>query len=56
MNKKITHRVYLTRKALMVEGASPLGIIEAVSSVFLAHPEWDPEEERTWQEWEAMHS
>ena len=50
---KITRRDYLTRKVL-IAGADPWLVPEAVATTLLAHPEWDPDEERTWDEWEGQ--
>lgn len=47
----VTRLQYLMRKAVM-EGASVFVAYEAVHSVALEHPEWDLNEERTWEEWE----
>lgn len=46
-----TRRQYLTARVVM-EGTPLLAAIEAVHSTALAHPEWDLDEERTWEEWE----
>jgi len=49
--ERITRRQYLLMKA----AEQRMGVfvaIEAASSVALAHPEWDMDEERTWDEWE----
>jgi hypothetical protein len=51
MKQKLTRRQYLIRRAL-IDGASTFGASEAVSSVAMAHPEWDMNEERTWEQWE----
>lgn len=47
----ITRREYLTIKAL-VGGTHWAIAIEAVSSTALEHPEWDMEEQKTYDEWE----
>jgi hypothetical protein len=47
-----TRRQYLTLQVMM-SGASVWMAIEAVSSTALAHPEWDMDEEKTWEEWQA---
>lgn len=49
----MTRREYLTRKALLA-GTDVWIVTEAVASTALAHPEWDMDEERTWDEWEAQ--
>jgi hypothetical protein len=46
----LTRRRYLLLKA-MEGGAGILIAVEAVSSVMIEHPEWDMDEERTWDEW-----
>lgn len=52
--KKITRRAYLTRKALIEGHGMPIAqISEAVATTLLEHPELDPDETRTWEEWEA---
>jgi hypothetical protein len=54
MTEKITMRRYLITKVLMDNpGTTNIFVaIEAVSSTAIEHPEWDLEEERTWEEWE----
>lgn len=62
-----TRRRYLLTKAFIVQmdrdsrtafPSGPRGIAnlfmtqEAVSTTLLEHPEWDPNEKKTWQEWE----
>lgn len=39
-------------KAIM-GGANGFLAAEAVASTAIEHPEWDMEEERTWDEWES---
>lgn len=51
MNPRMTRRAYLMFKA-MEDGAGPFVAAEAVSSTALEHPEWDMDEERSWDEWE----
>ena len=46
----MTRHRYLIIKAM--QGAGALVAIEAVASTALAHPDWDLDEERTWDEWE----
>lgn len=48
---KITRRRYLLRR-LLLGGADIWTATEAVDSTALAHPEWDMDEERTWEQWE----
>ena len=48
----LTRRQWLTRR-MILEGSDIWTAIESVSSVALAHPEWDMEEEKTWEEWQA---
>lgn len=48
----LTLRQYLTRKVIL-EGTDIWTAIEAVNSTALAHPEWELEEEKTWEEWQA---
>ena len=50
-----TRRRYLLMKACM-DGAYSFVAAEAVASTALEHPEWDMDEERTWDEWEAVTS
>lgn len=51
-SEPITRRQYLTIKAL-VNGTTWFVAIEAVSSTAIEHPEWDMEEQKTYDEWEA---
>lgn len=46
-------RTYLMVKA-MEGGTHPLMAMEAVYSTALEHPEWNLDEERTWEEWEQQ--
>lgn len=48
----MTRREYLTRRNIL-GGAKTLPAMEAVSITALAHPEWDMDERKTWDEWEA---
>lgn len=48
----MTRRHYLMTKAVM-DGASIWLATEAVASTAIEHPEWDMDERRTWDEWEA---
>lgn len=50
----ITRRSYLTRKLIFL-GTPPLMAPEAVSSTALEHPEWDMEEEKSYDEWESLY-
>lgn len=51
---EITRRQYLTRKVMAVGGGVNVFMVaEAVASTALAHPEWDMDETKTWDEWEA---
>lgn len=52
MVRKLTFREYLIVNALL-SGADIFIAIEAVSSSALEHPEWNLDEERTWEEWET---
>jgi hypothetical protein len=54
MKGTFTYRQYLTIQQ-MIHGSTIWVAIEAVSSVAIAHPEWDMEEEKTWKEWEDSH-
>lgn len=47
----LTRRQYLTVKAL-VNGTTWHLAIEAVSTTALEHPEWDMEEQKTYDDWE----
>lgn len=51
--KPITKREYLVVKAIF-GGASYLLAVEAVASTAIEHPEWDMEETKTFDEWEAL--
>lgn len=46
-----TRRQWLVINTLL-DGASFWAAVEAVSSTAIEHPEWDMDEERTWEEWE----
>jgi hypothetical protein len=55
---KMSRRTYMTLKATL---ETPTGtwvdffiVKEAVASVAIEHPEWDMDEERTWDEWEGV--
>lgn len=48
----MTRRRYLMIKA-MDAGAGPFLAAEAVSSVAMENPDWDMQEERTFEEWES---
>lgn len=48
-----TRRDYLTIKVTMTGESNVWAAIEAVSSTAIEHPEWDMDERRTWDEWEA---
>jgi hypothetical protein len=51
--REYTRREWLTRRAIM-NGSPPVLVQEAVSTVALAHPEWDMDgERRTLAEWET---
>ena len=54
-SKLVTRREYLMFNAIaaLPRGTSLSLAAEAVASTALAHPEWDMDEERTWDEWEA---
>lgn len=52
MSEPLTRRRFLTVHALLA-GADVFTAVEVVASVALAHPEWDLDERRTWDEWEA---
>lgn len=47
-----SRRAYLLMAALLA-GADTFTAIEAVSSTAIEHPEWDMDEFRTWDEWQA---
>jgi NO-binding membrane sensor protein with MHYT domain len=47
-----TRRRWLTIQA-MLGGAPIWAATEAVATVAIEHPEWDMEEEKTWEEWES---
>ena len=46
-----TRRAYLMMAA-MTTGASSTVAAEAVATTALAHPEWDMDEKKTWEQWE----
>lgn len=46
----MTRRLYLTIKAMQY-GAGMFPAIEAVASTAIEHPEWQLDEEQTWDEW-----
>lgn len=48
-----TRHAWLTTR-LLILGADVFTATEAVASTLLAHPEWDPDEKRTWDEWEGL--
>ena len=53
MNQRpMTRREYLAARAI-IAGANPWFIREAVASTAMEHPEWDMDEVKTWDEWEA---
>ena len=47
--------MYLTVKAVAA-GVNSFLASEAVASTAIEHPEWDMDERRTWEEWEATHA
>jgi hypothetical protein len=47
-----TRRQYLTTRAIL-DGAPWALAHEAVTSTAIEHPEWDMDEARTWDDWEA---
>lgn len=49
--KRMTRRQYMIFRALE-KGASPVVAQEAVASTALAHPEWNMNEKRSWDDWE----
>lgn len=55
-NEKVlwTRRNYLTYCSIVYSGANIFVASESVSSVALAHPDWDMEEKKTWIEWEEV--
>lgn len=55
MKKMWTRRQYMTAQAIL-HGANVFVAPEAVSSVALEHPEWDMNEQKTWNEWVAQDS
>jgi hypothetical protein len=48
-----SRRQFLTYQAVM-NGADIYTAIEAVASTAIEHPEWDMEEELTWEQWENL--
>jgi hypothetical protein len=51
MSELVPRKRYLLIQALMT-GTDIFTATEAVSSTAIEHPEWDMEEEKTWEEWE----
>lgn len=52
---KLTRRMYLILKVLEKDDQVGWGLAsEAVASVAIEHPEWDMDEEKTWEEWEEV--
>jgi hypothetical protein len=47
----LTLRSYLIIK-MASEGWAAFMAVEAVSTTLMAHNDWDPNEERTWKDWE----
>lgn len=47
---EMTRREFLTHKVLLA-GADWFTALEAVASTLLAHPEWDTDEIKTFEEW-----
>lgn len=45
-----TRRQYMVRQAIM-DGADMTSAIEAVATTAIEHPDWEMDEERTWEEW-----
>lgn len=50
--RTLTRREYL-EFTTMLRVPDLFAAREAVASVALSHPEWDMDERRTWDEWEA---
>lgn len=50
-DQQITRHRYLIMQAIL-HGAGLILALESVASTALAHPEWDMDEEKTWDEWE----
>lgn len=48
----ITRRTYLMVSTMDRTNCSYFAAAEAVSSVAIEHPDWDLDEQRSWQEWE----
>jgi hypothetical protein len=51
--QRFTRRQFLIYHAVM-EGADMFTAMEAVSSTAIEHPEWDMEEEMTWEQWRKL--
>lgn len=51
-SRTYTRRQFLTYRVVM-DGVPIWQAHEAVSSTALEHPEWDMDEEMTWEQWEA---
>lgn len=49
----LTFRAYLMCRAMELTRCTPLLAAEAVASTAIEHPEWNMDEKRTWEEWEA---
>lgn len=52
MADQITRTQWLVRKAL-IAGVPSRKVREAVDTALFAHPEWDPDEMRTWAQWQT---
>jgi hypothetical protein len=52
-DRTYTRREWLTRRAIM-NGATPVLAVEAVSSVAIGHDDWDMDERKTMAEWDMM--
>jgi len=49
----LTRHGYLLIK-LCMDGANIFTALEAISSTAIEHPEWDLEEQQTWDYWESQ--
>ena len=52
MNEDTLTRLAYFMVQLMIKGVDVFSASEAVSSTAIEHPEWNMDEEKTWDEWE----
>ena len=49
--QRFTRRQFLIYQTVVLDGTDVFAAVEAVASTAIEHPEWDMEEEMTWEEW-----